>query len=351
MPTFPPTRSAPSRYVWGVCGLLIALLLTGGTTSTVAQVPLQLLHRVNGPGQNTFEGRALPPGTAVVLLRHSASDPHTLQSADLSREKLSRMVLERLRVREEAPQLIAEGETSNRYPPTAQSDQIVYALARTPADSLFETYVNTGNGFVPGFDAIQSGRMTMGPVPEAVRPRYRAVFRVSDDRAPDPDPTAATSPDTAEPRFARAETRSSAPQASRRTAPSQDNPTLPSSPPPDEESSTSPVWWVLLGGVLGGLIGGGVGWWLLVERLSQAEEKRDEWRRKYREERSKQFREATGATLSSNRNDNSPSTSQPPSDPDELREENEQLREKNEALQRRIEEIKEYVQELREREE
>lgn len=197
MPVLALSRSAPAApfacAAWSAGGLLALLLLAGAAWPAAAQVPLHLLHRVDRPGQNAFEGHPLPEGTTVVVLDHSAGRSQSLESAGVSRKALARRVLVRLRSRDTTVRLTDAGRTLRRYPTTAQSGEILYVLARTPADSLFESYVNADDGFVPGFDAVRSGRMTMGPVRGAARRRYRAVFRLRREEASEASAAAGTS--------------------------------------------------------------------------------------------------------------------------------------------------------------
>lgn len=344
----PPSRSSwvasPPLLVWGCGGLLALFLLTAPLRPATAQVSLQLLHRVDSTGQNPFEGRPLPPQTEVILLRHSADRPHTLERAGIPREKLARLILTRLRTQETSIRLEEEGKTPRRYAPTAKSGRVLYILARTPDRTLYESYVNTGDGFVPGFDAVQSGRMTMGPVvPRKARRRFRAVFRIHrEETASASDTTSrAESSDTAGTRTGPPTGGRAPDSSSARASASQDaSANAPSASQLENDDSIGPVWAFLLGGLVGGLTGSGGAWWYFSERLRRSEEDRDELRRKLREVKNQEFREATGTTLSTS-SENGEGTSA-----DGSSSELERLRKRNETLKRQIQEIKQYLQDL-----
>lgn len=335
-----PAWALSSLRTWGYGGVL-GLLLLAGVAPASAQVPLQLLHQVDNAGQNTFEGRPLPPQTTVILLRYPAERPHTLEHAGIPRKELARLVLTRLRSRDTTVRLNEEGKTPQQYASTAQSERIVYALARTPDSTLYESYVNTGDGFVPGFDAVQSGRMTMGPVASReARRRFRAVFRLHREETAMSDPASGTDPpDTSGPPTGpRTGARNA---ASTRATASRDAPPKSTSQAGDEEG-VNPVWMFLLGGLVGGLIGGGTVWLMLSDRLRHAEEEQTKLRRQLRERKNQEFREATGTTLSTS-SESEEETRTDSASTDEV----ERLREENETLERQIDEIKQHLQNLR----
>lgn len=348
MPSLPPCCSpwalSPPLRAWSCGGLLALLLLASPVRSATAQVPLQLLHRVDSTRQNAFEGSPLPPQTRVVLLRHPAKRPHTLENTGIPRKELARLVLTRLRSRDTPIRLGEEGRTRRRYASTDRSNRVLYVLARTPDSTLYESYVNTGDGFAPGFDAVRSGRMTMGPVtPREARRRFRAVFRLHRDSTVSAShPTSGT--ESSGPSKTRTGPQTEArmsDSSSARTAASQDASPKPASPS-ESEGDGSPAWTFLLGGVIGGLIGGGVAWWIFSERLRGAEEDRADLRRKLRGRKNQEFRKATGTTLSgSSKRDGTPFANT--SSSGDL----ERLREENETLKRRIEKIKKHLQNLR----
>lgn len=338
-----PVPSIRKARLWGsLLGLLFILSTVGSATG---QVPLELLLRVDGPGQFPHEGDPLPAGTSVLVLHYPAEQPHTLDAAGLPREELGRLLLNRLRSRSQETQVTQEGTTSRPFPTTSASGEITYVLARTPSDSLYETYVNTGDGFVPGFDAVHSGRMTMGPVPSEPARRYRAVYRVYRDERAEATASGATSESTGG-------------SVSRADSPSDTAENTASSPPtaeaessPESKSTTGAFWALLLGVLFGGLVGGGAVWYVLSNRLREAESERKAAQRRLRKRKDEEFREATGSTPGpADPSEPKNSGVQLPLDLDRLRNENRELRERNETLQREIQQIKDYLEKLRDEE-
>jgi len=282
-----PSRSGPIPLLCRTGVLLLLLTVTAGPA--FAQVSLQLQHRVEGPGQGLIEGIPLPPQTTVVVIRHSADRAHTLKNAGVSRKKLTHRVLTRLRRRDTTFRLASDGRTPRRYAQTAQSGEIFYVLAQTPADSLYESYVNTGERFVPGFDAVQSGRMTMGPVPPEARRRYRSVFRPRREMRADSDANA-TPKMTSVPGTESASGRPESREPDARKADSQVG--EPASSDSSRGLDASFVWWLFLGGVAGSLAGGGMVWSLLSSQLRRTEETRNELHNELQDLKGQQFEEA-----------------------------------------------------------
>jgi FtsZ-binding cell division protein ZapB len=198
-------------------------------------------------------------------------------------------VLTRLRRRDTTFRLASDGRTPRRYAQTAQSGEILYVLAQTPADSLYESYVNTGERFFPGFDAVQSGRMTMGPVPPEAQRRYRAVFRLRREMRADPDANA-TPKMTSVPGTESASGRPESREPDARKADSQVG--EPASSDSSRGLDASLVWWLFLGGVAGSLAGGGMVLSLLSGRLRRAEEARNELHNELQDLKGQQFEEA-----------------------------------------------------------
>ena len=331
--------------------LLILLLGTAG--GAAAQPALQLLDRVDGIGQPPREGAPLPESTRVVLLEYASSQPHTLPNANVSRDELSRRVVDRLEAEGRRPPLGPDGTTPWTVAPSAESGTVYYLLAETPDGTLYESYVNTGRGFVPGFDAVQSGRMTMGPVPAPARDRMRSALRVGREAltAPAaPGTTATSDPGT-----------TSAPPAETTRTPDRSNAASPettdsdttadapaaSAPPSgtdassDSGSSSGGIGGIVLGLLGGALLGGGAVWWWLSVRLRRVEEERADLQRTLRERQSEAFRSATDPGAAS---DEAPDSSEL----DRLREENAALRDRKETLEQQVAEIKERVRALRE---
>ena len=355
-------RSSPGFVSRSVrLGFLVPLLLFALVGPAAAQTPLQLLDRVDGLGEMPREGTPLPESTRVVLLPHASSQAHTLPNADVSREELSRRIVDRIESEGERPPLGPDGTTPWTVAPTAPSGAVYYLLAQTPDGTLYESYVNTGRGFVPGFDAVQSGRMTMGPVPGPARPRMRSALRVGrESRAEATADTSADPPSSAPSAPPSADTTTpdtTVPDTTSNTADS--DPTGPTASdagaaaPTRSSSSASPassaagdssagggIGGILLGVLGGALLGGGGAWWWLSVRLRRVKEERATLQRALRSEKNKAFRSATGMGADSPDDD--------ASELERLREETAALRERNETLKTKIAEIKEHLRTLRE---
>jgi len=149
--------------------------------SVSGEVVLTLRHAVRGPGQPPYRGQLLPAGTIVVVYQEYGNRPHTLDRQGYpTRNALVQQVVgtvhrtaERGRgSRVHVDTLTGLGQTRRRYESTGERNSgvspstfITYVVAELPNGDLYESYVNAGSaGFLPGFDAVWSGRMTMGPV-------------------------------------------------------------------------------------------------------------------------------------------------------------------------------------------
>ncbi|NBC85593.1 MAG: hypothetical protein GVY25_05315 [Bacteroidetes bacterium] len=159
-------------------------------------VVLTLRRAVRGPGQPPYRGQLLPAGTIVVVYQEYGNRPHTLdRQGYATRDALVQQVVgtvhriaERGRgSRVHLDTLTGLGQTRRRYEATGERDGgvspstfITYVVAELPNGDLYESYVNAGPaGFLPGFDAVWSGRMTMGPVsPGAVDATRRMIDAV-----------------------------------------------------------------------------------------------------------------------------------------------------------------------------
>ena len=99
----------------------------------------------------------------------------------------------------------ASGFTEKSYAPTARSRRALFVVARLPDGRLFQSYVKTADeGWQPGFDAIQGGRVSMGRVPAAAAARLDAALAPATPAADtartataSPNPTVAPQADTA----------------------------------------------------------------------------------------------------------------------------------------------------------
>lgn len=325
--------------VW--CSLLALALAAGGTGTASAQVSLELHHRVDAPGENAFKGRLLPPNTTTIVVPYSAEKPHTLENAGMSRQDLARRVLERLRVRDDTVQVTGERRTDQKFSSTSQSGEVLYVLAHTPADSLYESYVNTGEGFVPGFDAVASGRMTMGPVPPAPARRYRATFRVYRDEA-GASPSTADRESGSQVRPASDETQNTAATSQRSQSAERQPQTATTS---TDGSLPGGIWTFLVVALLGGAVGAGLVWYLSAGRIEELEGERNRLKRRLNRHKNADFQKATGASPANSDEGSGESTT---AAVDRLHEENEELREKNQSLRDEIREIRRYVENLRE---
>ncbi|HHP7239150.1 hypothetical protein, partial [Longibacter sp.] len=158
------------------------------------EVVLTLRRAVRGPGQPPYTGQLLPAGTIVVVYQEYGNRPHTLDRQGYpTRDVLVQQIVgtvqriaERGRgSRVQVDTLTGLGQTRRRYEATGDRDGgvspstfITYVVAELPNGDLYESYVNAGPaGFLPGFDAVWSGRMTMGPVPS---PAVEATRRMID---------------------------------------------------------------------------------------------------------------------------------------------------------------------------
>lgn len=337
--------SSPLGFVW--TSLLVLVLLAGLAPVANAQVPLELHRRVDAPGEEAYQGQPLPPNTTVVAIPYAAAQPHTLENADVSREDLSRLLLERLRARDDTVRVTGNSRTDQPFPTTPESGELLYVLARTPTGSLYESYVYTGSGFVPGFDAIESGRMTMGPVPPEPARRYRASFRVYRQETGARPGTATrdggSQAEIPDDRPGDAAGASQGSQSAEGQHAAQDQPQ--NAGASNASSSPGGTWTFLIGALLGGVVGGGFLWYLSAGRIEELEVERNRLQRRINRQNDTEFRDGTGASPSSPPDGSGRS---PAADIDRLQEENEELRERNQRLRDEIREIRRYVENLRE---
>lgn len=362
-----------------------ACVVAGGIRPAVGQaiqeaVSLQLIHRVQALGEAPYEDDPPPAGTEVAVIPVEGARSRTLPNlTSVTRDSLVRRAST-----VSLQSLSARGTTPTRYPTTGASERIYYVLAETPDGALYESYVNTGTlsspRFVPGADAVQSGRMTIGPVPPDARATMQAVFEAASvadasrkEKAPDsardrPDAGGAEAEparDTATGRTASSSAGSSSgnrPQKAttqhtsmgagiQRQATPREN--LPQ--PPQRRTATEggglDTWSLVLGGIVGLLFGLGIGWLIQRERLRAAEEDRDYWQSRFREEQARAYRQATGIQLGQDAEveaeSPSPSEYADTQDIDELRQANAELHAENEELKDRLREVRESVQRLR----
>ena len=157
---------------------------------------LQLFDRIVD-GQ-IVNNRALPGGTDVWLVRWPEARAMRLREG-------YEPIIAGLATAEE-DELAADGQTIGRYATTKVGRRSLYVLARMPNGNLMQSYVKTGDaGWQPGYDAVGTGRVSMGAVPSSVEGRIRAALaardasnRAGEDEGPG-DPTPVTLPGAPEP--------------------------------------------------------------------------------------------------------------------------------------------------------
>lgn len=353
--SFSVPRSCVRRVVV-VLAATVGLLVGSAGAPVVAQpvadsVQLHLIHRVRTPGQPPHESKPPPAGTEIVVVPVAAGQSLTVPNlAPLTRDTLVQ------KARSIPPQALdAQGRTAARYATTPDSRRIYYVLARTPEGTLYESYVNTGTSetprFVPGADAVLTGRMTIGPVPRAERDRMRAVFEPT-TAARDEQPDTAVAEREAQPALsgttASADTAAAAPGG---TADRQDpSATAEASireaerPPGNAETrgGGGSIWGYLWGGLVGILIGMGLGAWGQRRRSRRPGEGMS---------RFAPASEPTTAPESGGSPDEAGSPSavsaEETESPPALRAANAELRAENRKLKDRLRRVKEHVRKLR----
>lgn len=155
----------PMRY------FLLLFFLVAAPVAHAQTTGLQLFDRiVDGEIVNN---RALPGGTEVWLVRWPEARAMRLREG-------YEPIIAGLATAEE-DELAADGQTIGRYATTRVGRRSLYVLARTPSGKLMQSYVKTGDaGWQPGYDAVSSGRVSMGIVPASVEGRIRAALAARD---------------------------------------------------------------------------------------------------------------------------------------------------------------------------
>jgi len=155
-------------------GFLLVLVLSAGSAHGQS-VHLTLQKSAKAPGSTAYEGLPLSGGTDLVVLRQARDNAHTLSNVGCeSRVELVQALRYAAPSEISTDHVVGGGQTESRYERTR--GQIYYILARTPDGELFESYVASDYGMVPGFDTVFSGKMSMGPVPEGARKTMQEVF-------------------------------------------------------------------------------------------------------------------------------------------------------------------------------
>ncbi len=160
----------------------LAFLLALTPALAAQTVPLQLWDHV--VGTEILHNATLPEGTDVWIVTRNEARAVRLREGygDIiaglpaaTRDKLG-----------------PGGRTRGTYPRTARARTGYYVLAQLPDGRLFQSYVKTGDaGMQPGYDDVQTGRISMGLVPERVAPRLRAVLTNAPPDVPATNHTAA----------------------------------------------------------------------------------------------------------------------------------------------------------------
>lgn len=169
-------RTAQGAYLGRVFSLLpmlrrfvalVGLALVAVLPATGQNVRLQLVDHIVGSA--LLHNAPLPSGTEVWVMGRVDARAVRLRGgygdvlgglASATRDKLG-----------------ANGFTEKTYAPTARSRRALFVVARLPDGRLFQSYVKTADeGWQPGFDAIQGGRVSMGRVPAALAARLDAAL-------------------------------------------------------------------------------------------------------------------------------------------------------------------------------
>jgi hypothetical protein len=220
-------------------------------TTAQETVHLQLLQQVERPGGTASRTTPLPEGTRIAIL--DSASTRAVRIRDHQADVLARFT----RVRFD--EVGSEGHTLDQYVHTRASGRAYLVVALTPGDQLFQSYVSTTDqGFVPGFDAAQTGRMSMGPVPDQWRDRYRQVLVSSfDDTIEVPSSIEPVGNEAFSPGHHHVEEGAGV-----------------------DNTPQGSSWWIwLLGGTLLGVaLAGGPLWWLRSKEIERADSNKYLWR-------------------------------------------------------------------------
>ena len=191
--------ASPRFHLWGVTPRLVALpavallVLAALPDRSSAQdsTRLTLLDRIDEPGTNpSSSGDPLPEGTRFIV-RPSASE-----EGDDPPKKLEGWQAANLDFpADSASTLAAGGRTPGRYAKTGSAGQVYYVAALTLDSTLYQSYVNSGaqGEFQPGYDAVASGRMTMGPVQGSRTDKIAGTLRSALSQSPSKAASSASS--------------------------------------------------------------------------------------------------------------------------------------------------------------
>ena len=327
-----------NRKIFCIASLLLVLgvQLVMGLQS--APVPLRLLYVPEGSEEQDQVGKPLPPSTVAAVLRHPSQSYRSLSEAS-SREDISRRILSHL----ESGRLIRlssdSATTQKTFQPTSQSEKVLYVAARTPTGELYESQVRDGQGGrTPGFVIIQTGRITMAPVPDSAQLRMLSTFRVGVGPTGESGESSVSGRRTEENSDSSSDsfvTKERIENAGNRTG---------------EDGYQNVTIFVVAGLVLaGGLAGIGGTWYILSKRLQRARKERDKLKHALRQKKNEAYWEEAGIEISSMADDlNSGGSAASHALAEEhLRRENKRLQKRNEYLKEEIEKIKKHLKDLR----
>lgn len=322
---------------------LVLMLLTGLVGPAVAQTPLRLLQQ--GREAQAQNGRSFPKGTEVAVVDYTARSPQPVSDTVVSREGLSRRILTHLESRVRPTHITSEGVTSTGFRPTSQSGQVLYVLARTPDERLYESFVSSPSEdtLVPGFDPVRTGVMRMRRVPRSARRRMRSAFELGAGRVLPSRPS-----------LKQPSPKQKTAQESRTGSEEGDVAIATGVGRGDGSTDETNVLLEMLAGLAAGvLVGVGGTWYIFSRRLQRVKDKRDKLKHALQKQKGKDFREAI-ELRGARRDEKSSSRDVPSSDGsptqmkvEHLNEENDRLRRENKSLREEIREIREHLQNLR----
>lgn len=256
--------------------LPLLVLLLAAPDAYSQTTGLQLFDRI--VGGEIVNNRALPGGTEVWLVRWPEARAMRLREG-------YEPIIAGLATAEE-DELAADGQTIGRYATTRVGRRSLYVLAQMPSGKLMQSYVKTGDaGWQPGYDAIGTGRVSMGVVPAAVESRIRAALAARDasneageDEGPG-DPPPVTLPGAPEPSEPDTIAEALAIPDSLAALADSSDPMIATMPAErdalavaGEDEAPMPWGWLLLGLVVGALIGASVAASLGSRRLKRQRE-------------------------------------------------------------------------------
>ena len=147
--------------------LLWACLLVAALPSAAQSIRLTLIDHI--VGSDLVHNAPLPAGTDVWVV--SKDDPRSVRLRSGYGEVATGLAAAR------RDRVAAGGQTEGRYQPTARSRRSYFVVARLPDGRIFQSYVKTADaGWQPGFDAVSSGRVSMGQASGAAAQALRSAL-------------------------------------------------------------------------------------------------------------------------------------------------------------------------------